>query len=112
MPYRSDRAGLHIRPENDRRRKLTEDQKDEIRELYKLPDWSQRRLAGAYGVSRRLITFILDEEKLKRQKELFAERQKDGRYYDAAKHTEQMREHRHHKHGLFEKGLLEDTSED
>jgi hypothetical protein len=29
-----------------------------------------------------------------------------------AKHNEQMREHRQHKHSLFEKGLLEDTSED
>lgn len=106
MPYKAEKAGL-IKPEDDKRVKLTDEQREEIRELYKLPDYSQRRLAGQFGVSRRLITFILDPEKAKRQKEQFAERQKDGRYYDKDKHTESVREHRHHKHKLYQEGKLE-----
>lgn len=110
MPYKAEKAG-RIKPEDDRRVKLTDEQREQIRELYKLPDYSQRRLAGEFGVSRRLIQFILDPEKEKRQKELFAERQKDGRYYDPDKHTEAMREHRHHKHKLYQEGKLEPKEE-
>jgi hypothetical protein len=110
VPYKAEKAGL-IKPEDDKRVKLTDEQREEIRELYKLPDWSQRGLAARFGVSRRLITFILDPEKDKRNKEGFAERQKDGRYYDKDKHTEQIREHRHRKHKLYQEGKLEPKEE-
>lgn len=110
MPYKAEKAG-HIKPEDDRRVKLTDEQREEIRELYKSPDYSQRRLAGMFGVSRRLITFILDPEKQERQKELFAERQKDGRYYDKDKHAASIREHRHHKNKLYQEGKLEPKEE-
>lgn len=107
MPYKAEKAGK-IKPEDDRRVKLTEEQRDEIRELYVSPDYSLRRLAGMFGVSRRLIQFIVDPEKEKRNKEAFAERQKDGRYYDKDRHTKSIREHRHHKHDLYQAGKLEE----
>jgi hypothetical protein len=110
MPYKAEKAG-HIKPADDKRVKLTDEQREKIRELYQLPDWSQRRLAGEYGVSRRLIQFIVDPEKDKRQKELFAERRKDGRYYNKDRHTEAIREHRHHKHKLYKEGKLEDQED-
>jgi len=106
MPYKSDRPGAYIRPEHNRTRKLSDAEKDQIRDLYTLPDWSQRRLAAEYGVSRRLITFILDPEKLERHNAAAAERRKDGRYYDPDKHAEYIRKHRHHKHQLDQDGLL------
>lgn len=112
MPYKSEKAG-YIPPEKDKRRKLSEADKDRIRELYKLPDYSQRRLAGEFKVSRRLIQFIVDPEKQEAAKQAYAERRKDGRYYDREAHTKAIREHRHHKHQLYLDGQLEDkTSEE
>lgn len=110
MPYKAEKAGK-IKPEDDKRVKLTDEQREEIRELYKLPDYSQRRLAGQFGVSRRLIQFILDPEKQAAAKAGYAERRKDGRYYDPEKHTEQIREHRHRKHKLYQEGKLEPKEE-
>jgi transposase-like protein len=110
VPYKAEKAG-HIKPEDDKRVKLTDAQREEIRELYKLPDYSQRRLAGQFGVSRRLIQFIVDPEKQAAAKQAFAERQKDGRYYDKDTHTEQVREHRHRKHKLYQEGKLEPKEE-
>lgn len=111
MPYKAEKAG-HIKPEDDKRVKLTDEQREQIRELYKLPDYSQRRLAGQFGVSRRLITFILDPEKEKAAKQAFAERQKDGRYYDKDTHNKAMREHRHRKHKLYQEGKLDEPKEE
>ena len=110
MPYKAEKAG-HIKPEDDKRVKLTGEQREEIRELYKLPDYSQRRLAGQFGVSRRLIQFIVDPAKEEAAKQGYAERQKDGRYYDKDKHAESVREHRHHKHKLYQEGKLEPKEE-
>lgn len=111
MPYKAEKAG-HIPPAKDKRVKLTEEQREKIRELAKLPDWSQRRLAGEFKVSRRLIQFIIDPEKAAAAKAAFAERQKDGRYYDRETHTKQVREHRHHKHQLYLNGELEEPKEE
>jgi hypothetical protein len=105
MPYKSDKPGQYIKPADDRRRKLTDAQREEIREQA-AQGASQRALATHYGVSRRLISFILDPEKEAAAKRAFAERRKDGRYYDPAKHTESVRTHRRHKHKLFEEGKL------
>lgn len=88
----------------DRRMKLSEEQKQEIKEN---PEGkSQRALAREYGVSRKSIQFILDPEKLRRSKELYMERRKDGRYYDKAKHTECTHKHRKHKEQLVREGKI------
>ena len=70
----------------DRRIKLTDEQKEEIREIYSFGKCGTRTLAREYGVSKRLVQFIVDPQKAERQKELFKERRKDGRYYDREKH--------------------------
>lgn len=109
MPYKSETAG-HIKPADDRRRKLTDAQRVEIH-LEHAKGASQRALALSFGVSRRLISFILDPAKEAAAKAAYAERRKDGRYYDPAKHTEQIRTHRRHKHKLYTEGKLDETAE-
>lgn len=55
----------------DRRRKLTPEQYDEIKDLYYAGE-SQRHLSNKFGVSRTCISFILfperDKKRLKRNK--------------------------------------------
>jgi transposase len=105
MPYKSEKPGQYIRPADDRRRKLSDAQREEIRTQHALGA-SQRRLAEHFGVSRRLISFILDPEKEARAKAQYAERRRDGRYYDPEKHAAAIREHRRHKHALYREGKL------
>lgn len=107
MPRKSDRIPINDKTK-DKRVKLTEEQRESIREEYKLGTISTRALAEKYGVSRRTIQFVIDPEKLKRNKQLFAERQKDGRYYDKDKHREYMKKHRDYKKYLYSKGDLKE----
>ena len=50
-----------IPPEKDRRRKLTDDEREQIRNLK--DEHSSRYLAKKFGVSRRTIQFIIDPKK-------------------------------------------------
>jgi hypothetical protein len=105
LPYKFENIPIN-NPEHDKRVKLSEEDKELIRAEYATGNTSQRQLAKKYNVSRRLIQFTLDPVKLQTNREQFLERQKDGRYFDREKHNEYMRNHRHHKKELYEKGLL------
>ena len=106
MPYISEKIPLP--PQYDRRRKLTEDDKFEIVRLRKEHNLSQRTLARMFGVSRRLIIFIIDPEKYKRAKAQFKERRKDGRYYDRETNTIAVRNTRQYKHKLYLDGKIKE----
>ena len=82
----------------DRRRKLTDDQREEIAEnkgnLY------QRELAEAYGVSRRTIQFIQQPEKLEENRAKAKARKKGTPYYDKKKNPQAMKRYREHQKEL------------
>lgn len=59
---------------------------------------SQRMLAKMFGVSRRLIQFKLDDEKLQKNLERRQERGGTKQYYDKDKHRDYMKSHRKDKH--------------
>lgn len=105
MPRKSDATPIK-NSKLDRRVKLTDEDKKNIIAEYATGLISQRGLAEKYGVSRRLIQFTLSPEKKERAKEQFAERQKDGRYYDKEKHRAYTKKHRDHKKELYKKGLI------
>ena len=106
MPYKSEKIKIEG-TKLDRRRKLTEDQKEYIRWLREEEGLSQRQLAAMFGVSRRLITFILDPEKEKKNKERIKRLKQEGRYkYSKEQWAEVMREHRHYKEKLHKDGLI------
>lgn len=108
MPYKFESMPIN-NPKHDRRVKLTDEDRVKIVEEYKTELISQRKLAEKYRVSRRLISFIINPEKYEQSKKQFAERQKDGRYYDREKHREYMRRHRQHKKKLYQEGLLKEN---
>lgn len=100
MPYKSDKLSIN-NEKLDKRVKLTKEQKEEIFNLYSTGNYSLNGLAKMYKVSKRTIHFIVKPEKLMVAKNQFAERQKDGRYYDKDKHSNYMKEHRKYKYNLF-----------
>lgn len=105
MPRKSDSISIN-NPKLDKRVKLTDEDRVNIVEDYATGLISQRGLAEKYGVSRRLIQFVLDPEKKERAQAQFNERQKDGRYYDKDKHSAYMKDHRDHKKELYKQGLI------
>jgi transposase len=62
---------------------------------------SQRKLAAMFSVSRRLITFIIDPKKHKRNLEVRNENGGSKAYYKRDKHTKAMSEHRKYKHTIL-----------
>ena len=105
MPYKSEK--IKLPKELDRRFKLTDEQREEIKYKYKTGLYSQRKLAEEYGVSRRLIQFILDPQKQERNRELFKENRKDGRYKQSKEEwAKTVREHRRYKQTLYKQGKL------
>lgn len=105
MPYKSEK--IKLSREYDRRVKLSDEQKEEIRSKYATGCYSQRGLAAEYRVSRRLISFILDDEKAKRAAEQLKARKADGRYKPTKKEwADTMKEHRRYKQRLYMEGKL------
>ena len=111
MPYKS--TAIKLSREQDRRVKLTDEQREEIRGKYKTGLYSQRKLAAEYGVSRRLITFVISPEKEERCRLQFKERRKDGRYDVTKKERASIqREHRRYKQALYIKGVLKEDEDE
>ena len=107
MPYKSDK--IPIKNEKlDKRVKLTVEDKEQIVRDYETGTISIHSLAKKYNVSKRTIQFTLFPERKEKAQEQFKERQKEGRYYDKDKHNEYMKNHRHYKNDLYNRGLLEE----
>ena len=101
MPYKWVYDKKKIPRELNRNVKLSLDDRDKIRDEYKFLK-SQRKLALKWGVSRRLINFILNPEKEQHNKEL----QKLRNHYDKEKNTNYMRKYRKNKQKLALNGKL------
>ena len=105
MPYKSEK--IKLPPEYDRRRKLSDEQKEEIRHKYGTGLYSQRKLAREYNVSRSLIVCVVDNERYERLKAQRRERAKDGRYKCTKEQGAAiMRERRAYKQRLYLEGKI------
>ena len=105
MPYKH--VNYKIQRQHDRRVKLTNADKADIKKLY-ATGMAIRAIARKYEgkCSRRLIGMVLFPGRRKRVAMLHKELRKDGRYYDRRKHTISIRKHHHHKQRLYLKGQL------
>lgn len=109
MPYKSEK--MKLPRDQDRRIKLTDAQREEIRQKYASGLYSQRALAKEYNVSRRTIQFTVDADKYARAREQFKQRRKDGRYKPSKEEwAETVREHRRYKQRLYVNGKLAESA--
>jgi hypothetical protein len=102
MPHSFEIDHKHLPRELDRRVKITPFLREIIKEMrhwheqypfvYRKPI-SLHKIEKMTGVSRRMIQFILYPERLKKVKEQFKQRRKDGRYYYKETWATTMREH-------------------
>jgi primosomal protein N' len=106
MPYKSEKIKI-AGTEHDRRRKLTEDQKEYIRWLREEEKLSYNQLACQFGVSKRLIIFICKPETMQKVRERFKQYKKEGRYKPTNKEwADTMKEHRQYKEKLHKNGEI------
>lgn len=86
----------------DRRRRLTEAQKDDIRERYAQGDIGMRPLARMFGVSRDLVRIIVDPRRAERVKARFKAHWRDySRKRSKATHAAAIRKTRNYKYKLY-----------
>ena len=103
MPYASEKIPL---PEHlDRRRKLTSQDKERIRDEYQHGGRSLRSLAAEYGVCHKSILLIVNPDSKKKNDIRIKE---NWQKYVPSKeeHARIVREHRHYKHQLHLTGEL------
>ena len=109
MPYKSEKIKI-ANTQYDRRIKLTDEQRKEIKEKYATGMVGHRPLAKEYGVSRSLIRLIVDEEKYEKSKADSRERRKDGRYKKSKEELNKiMREKRRYKQKLYLEGKIKEV---
>lgn len=104
MPYKSEK--LKLSETQDRRRKLTDEQKEEIKRIYKSGVCGQRPLAKQFGVSRSLIQIIVNPAIADKKKQRIKEHWRDYRP-TKEEWAETIKEHRHYKQELYLKGELQ-----
>ena len=103
MPYISEK--IKLKPEQDRRRKLSPTQYEEIREKYATGLYSHRKLAAEYKVDKSTIGYIVNPDRAKKLSKRMSEHWKDYRPTKEEWNAIQ-REHRKYKHELYKKGEL------
>ena len=103
MPYKSEK--LKLPPTKDRRRKLTDEQKEEIRKIYATGICGTRPLAKQFGVSRSLIQVIVNPAIAEKKKQRMKERWRDYRP-SKEEWNKIKKEHRQYKQNLYLQGEL------
>lgn len=106
MPYKSEKIKLN--ETQDRRRKLTESQKSDIRQMYSTGSWSLSTLAKHYEVSKKTILLIVNAESKRKNDEYIKEHWKE---FQSTKeeHREAIKKTRRYKHELFVTGELKEV---
>ena len=103
MPRKSDL--LNVTSAYDRRRKLTDEQRDEIKHKYGTGFCSLNGLAKEYNVSKKTILLIVNPESKRKNDEHIKDH-----WHDYAPTKEErnavMREHRAYKKKLFKEGKI------
>lgn len=103
MPYKSDK--IKLPPTKDRRRKLTDEQKEEIRRIYATGVCGMGRLAKQFGVSKATIQIIVNPNVAERKRQYIKEHWSDYRP-SKGEWAKTMKKYRNYKHELYLKGEI------
>lgn len=105
MPYKSEK--LKLKGLQDRRKKLSDFQRAEIKELYGTGLYSLNGLAKRFNVSKKSILLIVNEESAEKAKQYRKEHWKEWQG-TKEEHREAIKKTRKYKHQLYKDGKLKD----
>lgn len=105
MPYKSEK--IKLKGLQDRRKKLTDEQREEIKKLYGTGFYSLNGLAKRFEVSKKTILLIVNKDSAEKarqyRKEHWREWQQTGEEWN-----ETIRKTRKYKQQLYKEGKLKD----
>jgi predicted DNA-binding protein YlxM (UPF0122 family) len=109
MPYKSEK--IKLKDLQDRRKRLTDKQREEIKKLYGTGGYSLNDLAKRYNVSKKTVLLILNKDSAEKAKQYrkdhWRQWQRKGEEWN-----ETVKKTRKYKQELYEKGELREDSED
>ena len=105
MPYKSEKIIID-HTKHDKRIKLTDEQREQIRKDYSTGLISHRGLAEKYKVDKKTIYNILHPEKYAQQLENNKENKHSMQYYNKEKHKEYIKQHRRYKQTLYINNII------
>ena len=100
MPYKSEKIIID-HTKHDKRIKLTDEQRENIRKDYATGLISHRGLAEKYKVDRKTIYNILNPEKYLQELEKNKQTKHSKQYYNKEKQREYIKQHRRYKQKLY-----------
>lgn len=105
MPYKSEK--FKLQGLQDRRKKLSDEQRKEIKELYGTGYYSLSGLARKFEVSKKTILLIVNEESADKAKQY---RKENWKQWQGTKeeHREAIKKTRIYKHQLYKEGKLKE----
>lgn len=105
MPYKSEK--MKLQGLQDRRKRLTDEQRKEIKDLYGTGCYSLNDLAKKFNVSKKSILLIVNEESAEKAKQYRKENWKQWQR-TGEEHNKAIRNTRHYKNELYKNGKLKD----
>lgn len=108
MPYKSEK--IKLKETQDRRKKLTERQREEIKELYATGLYNLNGLAKRFEVSKKTILLIVNEESAARAKQYRKDHWKEWQKV-GEEHNKAIQNTRKYKQSLYLKGELNEDND-
>ena len=105
MPYKSEK--IRLQGLQDRRKRLTDEQRKEIKDLYETGCYSLNGLAKKFNVSKKTILLIVNEESAEKAKQYRKENWKQWQR-KGEEHNEAIKNTRRYKNELYKSGKLKE----
>ena len=105
MPYKSEK--IKLKGLQDRRKRLTDEQREEIKRLYETGLYSLNDLAKRFVVSKKTILLIVNSNSAERAKQYRKEHWKEWQR-TGEEHNEAIKKTRKYKNELYKSGKLKD----
>lgn len=105
MPYKSEK--IKLKGLQDRRKRLTDEQREEIKSLYGTGHYSLNDLAKKFVVSKKTILLIVNSNSAEKAKQYRKEHWKEWQR-TGEEHNEAIKNTRRYKNELYKNGKLKD----
>ena len=107
MPYKSEK--IKLKDLQDRRKRLTEEQRKEIERLYGTGCYSLNDLAKMFNVSKKTILLIVNKESAEKAKQYRKEHWKEWER-KGEERNKAVRDYRKYKYELYKDGKLKEEN--